>query len=368
MRSLRMLLTILKLTGAFPYKIYPGETKVQPIWLVWSAIVCVILLACGSYLLMWAPSLSGTSSANDTTSIIWFYIYLLCFLITSFYAFFESSRLARVLRMVEELNSLKWGKENDRKDLAISALVSVLYVCLFMMTYVYLQIPEKAKTEAEVMLYVACYVTLWCLGGGIFVSPIGFFLILTWKIKVLNRCILTENLNLRSDVNQRRSVGWANHVVPWSTPIHESHPKQETQDKHEPPRKQLILTPRNFVVVERQLVHLERTVDEMMRYVAPVIIQMSLGATSGSTFLLYSLIDRLLSTSTLDWMTLVSAVAMAASYLVICVGPDLVNSQVTCAYTTVLQIEIYNHDTVNIYLYVPECMLNRFGITDLSLF
>lgn len=118
------------------------------------------------------------------------------------------------------------------------------------------------------------------------------------------------------------------HVTPWTTPVHGSHPKQATHPMPGTPRKQLVLTPRNFALAERQLIHLERTVSEMMRYVGPVVMQMSLGVSSGITFQLYSLIDRLLSTSTLDWMTLVSATTMAACYLVICLGPDLVNSQV----------------------------------------
>lgn len=329
MRSVRVLLAIHKFVGAFPYRIDSRETKVQPVWFVWSVILCAIVPASGCYLLMWAPSLSGTSSANDTTSVLWFYIYVVCFLGTSFYVFFASSWLARVLRILEGLNSPESGKETARQNIVISAATFMLYGCLMLMTYLYLRIPEEAKTEAEVTLYVACHVMFSCFAGVKFMSPVGFFLILTWRIKVLNRCILTENLNLRADnITLQKSAGWANHVTPWTTPVHGSHPKQATHPTPGTPRKQLVLTPRNFALAERQLIHLERTVSEMMRYVGPVVMQMSLGVSSGITFQLYSLIDRLLSTSTLDWMTLVSAMTMAACYLVICLGPDLVNSQV----------------------------------------
>lgn len=346
MGAVRRILLVCKLAGTFPYSIDRGAFAVQPPWVVWTVIRCLLVTITASHLLVRCAPL--TSGVDGMTDAIWVYTYTLCFFVTALCTAFASSRLAAFFRMLGSLNpsEMAEGRGSPRDAVKIHAVLTLLFASVMVIGYGFFNVPVTLGND-EIPWYVASYVAIWLLAGIPCVNSFLLFVILTWKLKSMSHRIVSELLLEKFAIRTRgetqtcksfdisttggsrsdRTPPAAFRVFDLVSAARQTNGNPEIHSSRHPEKEQLMIN--NLLIVENHLIEISEMVEQLMRHYNLMLIALSLAICSAVTLSWYFLIDEYLSTSNLKWINLYAVIFGKGLYIAMTLGPDLFNAQVS---------------------------------------
>lgn len=372
MGSIYVLLVLLKIAGAFPYKVNNGTLTLQPVWVIWSVLHCLMVVTSVTYLLVRTPTITPEGNVSSMTDTLWFYTYSFGFLITTVYTLFMSPRLAKFLKTIWALGfSVRSGEAGcfvTLYDLKVYAFGVLLATTSIGIVFIFLQIPTKVLSKEEVAWYVACYMIEWFIAGFPAILLNYCFIILTWEIKSIYHRIVSKHFLLDSPNVEQIRVHTMSEIVNGaveSKSIHnrpaniavstspilgnevntrgtgsdvkegsdQSLNKTQEDMKHPTPA----VTIEALATTEGLLLQVDEAVEQFLHFFSFPLGVLSLGMCLGLTFILYFLIDEYLSMSRINWKTFLSFMLIASIFILTNLGPDLVNKQVSNVLQTYLE-------------------------------
>ncbi|ROT62625.1 hypothetical protein C7M84_019518 [Penaeus vannamei] len=371
MGSIHVLLVLLKIAGAFPYKMGGGTITLQAAWVVWSVLHCLMVVTSVTYLLVRTPTITPEGNVSSMTDTLWFYTYTLGFLITTLYTFFMSSRLVKFLKTIGALGFTAWTSESENcfvtiYDLKVYAFGVLLSTASIVIVFTFLQIPTKVLSDQEVAWYVACYMIEWFIAGFPSILLNYCFILLTWELKGMYHRVIAEHVAQNLDKASEREVrvytmseilngtldfkgmckSSPNNAAP-TRPVSESEvsvtvatsairgtandikegSKQSLDVNQKEETHSTAVTVDSLATTEDLLLQADEAVGQFLRFFSFPIGVLSLGMCLGLTFILYFLIDEYLSISKVNWKTFLSFLLIASMFILTNLGPDLVNKQ-----------------------------------------
>lgn len=371
MGSIHVLLVLLKIAGAFPYRMGGGTITVQAVWVVWSVLHCLMVVTSATYLLVRTPTITPEGNVSSMTDTLWFYTYTLGFLITTVYTFFMSSRLVKFLETIEALGFTTWTSEVEKcfvtlYDLKVYGFGVLLSTASIIIVFTFLQIPTKVLSDEEVAWYVACYMIEWFIAGFPAILLNYCFILLTWELKGIYHRIIAEHVAQNLDNPSEREVrvytmfkilngtvefksmckSSPNNAVPTravsesevSITVPTSAIRGTANDIKEGSKQSLdqknethltAVTVDVLATTEDLLLQADEAVGQFLHFFGFPMGVLSLGMCLGLTFILYFLIDEYLSISKVNWKTFLSFLMIASLFILTNLGPDLVNKQVS---------------------------------------
>lgn len=351
MGNIRSILVLCKIAGAFPYDASHGAIPVQPPWVAWTVMYCLVVATAAAHLLLQTPALTSSLDISNMADVIWVCTYTLCFLVSTLYTACTSAQLALIFRMMKSLNHSTWmegkGSSLNAYGVKVYAPIALLFTSMIGIGYGLFQIPMTLTNGGRIW-YTLCYGIIWLLAGFSCMNSLFLFFILTWELKTLNHSIVSEHLLEKFAPQNRRELrtadrstistihgGRAGRTPPTvsrafeivSEAPHASRDPETHSARHQS-RDQLFMVDQ-LLLVEDFLIRINETVEQLMRYFSLMLMVISLALCSAVTVFCYFLIDEYLSTGKMNWIYLYAVVFATGLYIAMNLGPDRFNAQVS---------------------------------------
>lgn len=343
MGGIRSILYLCKFAGGFPYSIDRGAFTVQPFWVVYTAIRCLLVVAAAIHLLLRCPDLISGFDVDSMADAIWVCTYTLCFLVSALYTACASSQLAAFFRMMESLNPTKLaeGKGSLMNDVKVHVVLFLIFISVMGISYGFFNMPVT-QGNVERHWYIVSYVALWLMAGIPSVNLFLLFVILTWELKNMSHRIVSGHLLEKFAIRSRGDSQPCD--ISTTEGIRSTPPAVSQVFSLVSAARQTSGNPGNhssgilnieqlmvdhLLIVENHLIRINEMVEQLMRYFSLILIAFSLAICSAVTVFCYFLIDEYLSTSKLKWINLYGVIFAKVLYIAMNLGPDLFNAQVS---------------------------------------